>query len=646
VSQPSIKKNADGTWSIEGVQERNISQLQSDYQEVVKASQLITGQQGEAARRLIVNNPEMSGGVLASLSSYGAVPDNDLVKTLVDIDKQTRAQRELNAFKEAQRISTENFNKTYRGKLWTTIKGLVRGAAVVGQTLFEPLTGIARTVRSDLGKAIRGENVEFIGTPDRAADILRQTTAFQIGKELIDSGKIDLGAGFFPSEETGAGFASRRAKLDMQAVNVKVGDRTYQRPWSVFDPVVSAITFGNADTGYGSVMSAVGDLLFGVKTDTFVLYGKLRRSIAEADRVARTSSGIKAAKASQEKALLSAQLDEAQVRLNKAKQELDAAIGPERAAKQEEFTKALDEQMKRADEYDNLVYDPEKIAGFLSSSMAAPAIDALAEISDWKQIWRLGKARGGRGGFNVEQSKALAAATNREEVLNAIAPFIARGEVVADVLDTGTATGKAVKQILNSRIVPGKTAQIVQSIKGLGARGFKKLPWYDKVVRAYSSVVPQGRAIHSSDKDALIDAIYGYGRIANVAESKLDELADIVAFTDDASEAGYTASARLFDEIYKANINNPDLDPELLKEVTRVFRNGTSEMGSYWAQRHAAGAKLDYVFDKGKKVTLTGPHLDSEYLNSVVYFPDARELLNAISFVNKIKFAGKATEQI
>lgn len=621
--------------------------MQSDYQEIVKASQLITGEQGDVARNLIINNPQMSGGLLSSLSSYGAVPNNDLVKTLADIDAQTRAQRELDAFKEAQRLSTEKFNKTARGKIWTTAKGLVRGIALVGQVPFETISGAARLVRSDIGKAINGDFDQMkMFTSSATKEVLAQTTLAQAVKEFIDKKEVDLGAGFFPSEESGAAFAARRAKLDLQAVNVKVGNKTYQRPWSIFDPVVAAITFGNADTGYGSVMSAVGDLLFGIKTDAFVMFGKLRSAIAEADRVARTSTGIKAAKAQQEKALLSAQLDEGMTRVNQARAELDAAIGPERAAKQEEFMKALDEQMKKSDEYDNFVYDPEKIAGFLSGTQGAPAIDALAEISDWKQIWRLGKARGGRGGFNVEQSKALAAATNREEVLNALAPYIAKGEVVADVLDTGTVAGKAMRQILNSKIVPGKSAQIVQSVKGLGARGLKKLPWYDKVVKAYSDVIPQGKAVHSSDKDALIDAIYGYGRITNVAESKLDELADIVAMTDDASEAGFTASAKLFDEIYKANVNNPDLNPAELEEITRIFRNGTSKMGLYWAQRHAAGAKLDYVFANGKKVTLTGPHLDSEYLNSVVYFPDARQLLDTISIVNKVKFAGKSVEKV
>lgn len=651
MSQPSIKKNPDGTWSIEGVQERNISQLQSDYQEIVKASQLVTGPQGEAARRLIVNNPEMSGGVLASLSSYGAAPDNDLVRTLVDIDKQTRAQRELNAFEEAQRISTEKFNRTPFGRAWTVVKGAVRGIALLGQAPFEAGVGLARTYRSDFSKAVKGEKVEPIATPGRIGDILEQTTLYQVGKELVDTGKIDLGAGFFPSESTGAGFAARRAKLDMQAVNVKIGNRTYQRPWSIMDPVVTAITSiadpsNPSDGVFREIVVALGDLYYGVKTDTFVLYGNLREAIKEADRVARISTGMKAAKAAQERALLSAQLDEGMARVKKAKEEMEKSIGLAYSGKKEEFIKALDEQMKKSDEYDNMVYDPEKIAGFISSEMGSPVINALAEIKDWKQIWRLGKERGGRGGFNVEQSKALAAATSREEVLEALAPYIAKGQVVQDVLDAGTAAGKAVRQILNSKVVPGKAVQVVQSVKGLGARGLRKLPFYDKVVRGYNTFVPQGKAIHSSDKDALIDAIYSYGRSTNVANSKLDELADFVANTDDASNAGYAATGRLFDEILAANINKKGVNPEVLESVTRLFKNGQSKMAMYWAERHAAGAKLDYVFTNGKKVTLTGPHLDSEYLNSVVYLPDARQILNAISFVNKFNFTGLPVERI
>jgi hypothetical protein len=651
VSQPVVKKNPDGTWTITGVQENRLTQNQADYQQLVKASELLTGEEGEKARRLITQTPTLSGGLLASLASYGAVPNNNLVKTLADIDAQTRAQRELDSFAEAQRISNEKFNSKWYGKLWSFVKGTIRGAAIAGETPGEVISASARTLKEDIDAAVRGDinfftrqptdstkTREDLGLSSGPGSILNQLKITQIAKQLVDEGRIDLGAGFFASEETGAGFAARKAQMDVAAVNVKVGDRTYQRPFYIVDPVVNAITFGNADTSYGSVMVAVGNLAFAIKTDIFIVYSRLRRTAKEAERVARSSTGLKAAKAFQQKAILDAELDELTARIAQSSRELDNLVGVERAAKQDEFVTALNERVQKSGEYDNIVYDPEAVAGFLSSSAAAPAIDALSEITDWKEIWRLGKSAGGRGGFNIEQSKAIAAASNREEVLSALAPFIAKGTVTAGVLDRGTTTGKAVGEMLSSRIIPGKGAQIVDSIKGLGARGFRKMPFYNKVVETYNkglTVVPRGKAIHTSDKDALIDAIYSYGRITNVSAAKLDELADIVALTDDASEAGYTASAKLFDEILAANLDK-SVDPELLKELTRVFKNGNSEMGLYWASRHAAGAKIDYIRSGNKRVTITGPHLDSEYLNSVVYLPDARELLNTIASVNKV----------
>jgi hypothetical protein len=657
VSQPAVKKNPDGTWTITGVQENRLTQNQADYQQLVKASELLTGEEGEKARRLITQTPTLSGGLLASLASYGAVPNNNLVKTLADIDAQTRAQRELDAFAEAQRISNEKFNSKFRGKLWSTLKGLVRGVSIISETPGEAIQASARTLKEDIDAAVRGDinfwtrqptdptkTREDLGLSSGPGSILNQLKLTQVAKQLVAEKKIDLGAGFFPSEESGAGFAARKAQMDVAAVNVKVGNRTYQRPFYLADPVVNAITFGNADTSYGNVMVALGNLAFAIKTDTFIVYNRIKNASREAERVARTSTGVKAAKAYQQKAILDAEIEELTARMNQASRELDNLVGPERAAKQDEFVTALNERVQKSDEYDNIVYDPEAVAGFLSSSAAAPAIDALAEITDWKEIWRLGKSAGGRGGFNVEQAKAIAAASNREEVLSALAPFIAKGTVAAGVLDRGTATGKAVGEMLSSRIVPGQVAQIVDSIKGLGARGFRKMPFYNKVVDAYNkglTVVPRGKAIHASDKDGLIDAIYSYGRITNVSAAKLDELADIVALTDDASEAGYTASARLFDEILAANIDKKYINPELLKEVTRIFRSGKDQMSTYWSARHAAGAKIDYVLSGNKKVTITGPHLDSEYLNSVVYLPDARELLDVISSVNKL---GKVTE--
>ena len=104
MSQPGVKKNKDGTWTITGVQERTITQQQADYEDLVKASRLIPGQEGVNARQLILDNPGMSGGLLASLSKNYAIPNNDLVKTLVDIDSMTTE------FKIIERITLEKLD--------------------------------------------------------------------------------------------------------------------------------------------------------------------------------------------------------------------------------------------------------------------------------------------------------------------------------------------------------------------------------------------------------------------------------------------------------------------------------------------------------------------------------------------------------
>jgi hypothetical protein len=154
--------------------------------------------------------------------------------------------------------------------------------SIAGETPGELIQASARTLKEDIDAAVRGDinfwtrqptdstkTREDLGLSSGPGSILNQLKLAQVAKQLVAEGRIDLGAGFFASEETGAGFAARKAQMDVAAVNVKVGDRTYQRPFYILDPVVNAITFGNADTSYGSVMVAVGNLAFAIKTDTF-----------------------------------------------------------------------------------------------------------------------------------------------------------------------------------------------------------------------------------------------------------------------------------------------------------------------------------------------------------------------------------------
>jgi len=645
VTQPGVKKNKDGTWTITGVQERVVTQQQVDYEELRKAAQLIPGQQGMAARELILKNPEMSGGLLASLSKTGAVPNNPLVNTLVQIDAMTKAQREKDAFDEAQRIANEKFSNTFRGMIWNTIKAGTRGATIIAEGAFDVLGGALRIGRSAVSSVLQGdftgEKTGFPTGDEQRRLLINQTKAGQIGKAIKEGQEIDFGQGFFPSEETGLGFAARQAKLEAAKVVVKLDNgRTYERPYSFADPIVEFIPFIEPDTGTGSVVSAVGDLVALIMSDPGIAYARVKAAKDALERTARISSGKKAATTARDMALKSAELDELAKQTNEAIAAWKSSTGFTKFAKEEEVANAVKKQMQVADEYDNMVYDPNAIAGFLSGSNGAPIVDALAGMG-FKEIYQLGKKDGARGGFNVAQAKELAAATTREEVLGVIAKYIANGEVVADVLETGTKVGNAIRGLANSRIVPGKAVEVFNSVKGLGARAVAKTPLINNVLNTvsknYGVILPGGSLVHASDKDALVSAIYNYGRATNVPENVIDDLVNTVAYADDASAVGYAATGRLFDEIFKANAGTAGIDVEALKDATRVFENGRRNMASYWAERHAAGAKLDYIIANGEKKTITGPHLDSEYLNSMVYLPPAQDVLDIISQVGKTK---------
>ena len=90
---PNIKKDATGNFYVEGIKEREISQNQFDYNEVVQATQFLTGPGGDAARKAISSNTDISAGVIAGLYKNGNVGSSPLVDTFVEIDKQTAAKR-------------------------------------------------------------------------------------------------------------------------------------------------------------------------------------------------------------------------------------------------------------------------------------------------------------------------------------------------------------------------------------------------------------------------------------------------------------------------------------------------------------------------------------------------------------------------
>lgn len=686
---PGVSKDKNGNWIITGVEERNISQTQADYEDLIKATQQSIGTEANNTLLMLKSNPQMSSGLVTALAKNGALPQNKLVTTMAQIDATTRAQRELDAQKEAQRLSTEKFNKTLRGKLWTGFKGVTRTVFLYPQTYFEGIGGLVRqskevadVVTADVQAMIKGDLDWITGAPKdptkTRADLglkdldpidtlnpmrsIRQATVYQALKQYVDEGRIDLGSGFVASEEIGAGFLAREEQKKIAKITFTVDGEKFERPYSAFDPVTNLITQGDLESDNSRLITAIGDLGIMIASDPFLAISKIRKAREAAQLAAQTSKGIESAKAVQRLAYLDSQLEENVVAVRKAYEDVKFAPNATKAEKEKVFQSLLDEQLKIADEADNLSYNPNAIADFLNSPKGVAILDVLADM-DFKQVYRLGKTRGRQGGFTVGQSKALAAAATREEVMAALAPYISGGTVVANVLEEGTKVGRAVgavgtkAAVLGSKIAPspvkiaaGKTLTFSRTVTGRAAAYVGKMPWMSKMTeeinRSLNTVVGNGKFVHSEDIDNLVDTVINYGQAARLSTQTIDDLVNTIVNADDLATAGYAASARLFDEILRANIDKKFLDEAKLTELTRVFENGRTEMGNYWTQHHVRGAKLDYIMVDGKKVTISGPHVDSELLNSSVYFPPLKDILNTISVANRYLKLGKIKDPL
>lgn len=675
MSSPKVEKDSQGRWVITGVQNQKITQQQVDYNELVKASELLPPGTSARAQSVLRTNPIASGGVLAGLVQNGALPNNDLAKTLVDIDQLTKDKRALDSNQERLKAETERFKNTTRGQLWRVLKAAVRTLTFPAVTIVEGFNAGTRSV-VNVGEDIwripkivegirKGDLDLFFGeskVPGKTSEELgygkttgfripfEELTVYQAAKELFQTGRVNFGEGFFPSEEAGAGFAARQAALKSKGLVIEMGDRTYTRPYNVTDPLTNLITGGNADTQGGTLISALGEVLLFWKADPILLASRKIKKIRDLDRQIKTSAGKVEAKKITQLANTEAQLDE----LIKTRQNLFEAYKISPIAKEDEvlaaYQKALDEEFKVAQQFDELSdvgYNVDTLAAFLSSEKGSVVLDTLAEM-DQLSIFRLGKGGPRTSGFTWEQSKALGKATTRDEVARAIAPYINEGTVVANVLETGTRTGRFL-----SRLVPGSDNLVPNVIKSNAGRVIRQMPYVNKVAevlakpynavvtkpvdyvrRAYNTVVPSNSLVHFADSDLLAKQIISYGRITNVSDDAIDKILTAYAASDDPQGGAFKAATQLMKEITRANAGR--VDEKLLKDITRIFENGKSEMSSYWAARHASGARLEYMFANGKKVYLDGPHLESELLNSMMYFPDAKELIKTISMYQKL----------
>jgi len=635
MSLPGVGKDANGLPTLIGVEERQLTQQQADYSNTLKAAQLVTGPDGDKLRNLLATNPTASAGLISGLAKVGAMPNNPLVNALTAIDKQTQVQRQLDIKKESNRISTDKFNSTPIGQIWSGIKGVVRGLAVAGQTGLEVVSapirqGIKDYQNDTAGKGGFGSFYTHT-IPTGLEALPGQTTLFQATKELVQSGKVDLGAGFFPSEETGAGFAARQEQMKQAKVAFEVGGKTYYRPYSVFDPAAYLLTLGHPESSTARVITAIGDIGLSVATDPTLAFGKLKQATKLAQLASEGSTGLKAAKSAKEASLLKAQLDEAVTAVDNSLKQVHGASAVTKEQKTAAYLKNYQNMVKIKDEYGKINIDYDGIASFLSGSAGTHIIDTIANIDDWQKIQKLAKGR-----LTVEEAVTLAKATTREEALQAIAPFIANGKVMQGVLETGTTTTRAL-----SKIVKGNSPVATQTMQGWEASSLSRKPIHDLlqgISNKYHAYVPDkgGTLVHISDKDKLVETVNGVARSLKLDNATIKTLLDTIALSSDPTVSGYTASAKLFDAVYAKyadRFTGEQLDK--FKNLTKVFETERKNTQAYWAEQHAKGSDITFMVSNGKPVTLHSSHLDSELLNSFVYIPSGEEITNFIKSAKK-----------
>ena len=353
-SLPKVKLDANGFPIMAGVNERITTQDQADYTDLQKSMSLVTGPQGYEARKMFAQNPEASAGLITGLAKQGALATNPIVTTLAQIDKMTQDKRKADAIVASNKISTDKFNATPLGALWSGIKGLSRGAAVVGNTIVEGLSAPFRSAIDDFNQvksqgswqdAFRWGGANGQTKP---GDILKsvpgQITAFQVLKQQVQDGKVDLGVGFFPNEETGAAAAARKEQMKLAKVSFVQNGQTYYRPYSLFDPAAYVLTGGHPESAVARVVTALGEIGLSVATDPGLAYSRIAKATQEAKLLAESTTGIKAAKAAKQYTILESQLKTLK---DKTEASLAAVRGAKTAIQKEKATEAYLKNFQR-----------------------------------------------------------------------------------------------------------------------------------------------------------------------------------------------------------------------------------------------------------------------------------------------------------
>jgi hypothetical protein len=207
-----------------------LTQAQVDAEATYAAASSINPYQAALIKKNAQGNI-MSPGVLESLSALGVDAKTGVGASIANIDAQTRETRLADQKAIAQERETKNFDNSGKGIFWRGVKGLVKGATVGLGNTFSMFNATARTGGAELVRAAQSFASASAGLPTiQQAPVpyaFEQTVAGQVVLKSIEDVKkgkfpdIQLGDGFFPSEETGLGHVARQASLGAAKIAVR-----------------------------------------------------------------------------------------------------------------------------------------------------------------------------------------------------------------------------------------------------------------------------------------------------------------------------------------------------------------------------------------------------------------------------------------
>lgn len=315
--------------------------------------------------------------------------------------------------------------------------------------------------------------------------------------------------------------------------------------------------------------------------------------------------------------------------------------------------------IKQADNLPEFSYN--KIAEFLTAGHGSKGLDKLAEMTDWKEIWRSSK-----GKIDSELAIKLANAKTQDEVLEVIAPFIRRGDLTAGALRPGLIERAGANFSEKSAAVASKAQFLLPAAKvltGLGSRVQHRMTEHTKVAalfeafqkgstktkkffsRGYSTKIKSGAIVNIHDTEELLRTVDNFGTAVRLDKKVLDDLIQEIATAPSSAVRGYAASVKLMKAVFTQFEDQvPARLKDSFKRATTAFESSNEQMSSYWATRHINGANLTYIDLKGNKIVLPGPHLSSELLNSTIYLPSPAEYMTLVSKLAKLPGAGKGVE--